>query len=105
MGGKWTPGPWRQGKGSPTYIILDDGSKPAKIIARTRTNDFTAAEASANAALIASAPGMAQRIAELEAGIKQALRTGNHWEVKRHSTGLSMMLTLEQALAGAEGEA
>ena len=62
---RFTKGPWRQGSGSPSYVLVDDGSSPSKIVARAYPNDVPSGELEANAQLIAAAPDMYEALKEL----------------------------------------
>ena len=118
MDGKWTPGPWYHHAGEiraeeawyekictmPIWgPYQDDPDLSSKIEAETN----------ANAALIASAPDMAERIAELEAELEQTnkmiavqIRADEAWgRLERAEIWKMRLAANEQALAGAEGEA
>ena len=128
MGGKWTPGPWFyeirelyaptdiHGEGKFKYVG-DVYAANGHIICRFDSRNKSV---NADAVLIASAPEMAERIAELEAVAQRLLDSlCTHWhscplcwgpliltdyEHTYEHTELCPITLARQALAGAEGD-
>lgn len=84
--GGWTPGPWRVTPVSERFAKFEVLGPEHEVVCAVLYNDGNGA-ASANAALIASAPALAAQVQKLRAAVERAAQVMEHAGVKHPVLG------------------